>query len=462
MRVLSVILCLAACSAPAAAPVADAKSAAAPDSATDSAPASDTAADSGAPDVRQTPPPAADLQRDLLHTALQVDLATKTATATVTFAESKSAGASLEVAGLQISEVRDALGPLQFKVADGQLDIGVPALPGPSTVTIAYAFSEQKKFQGLMAAGSTLVFPYYCGNLFPCHSNPADGMTFALQVAGAPAGQAAVFPAAVAVQVPSYVLAWATAAYQTLELGTTAGGVHLVASHTAAKAAAAKKGTAHLKQLFEWYETTLGPYTLGQEAGPVQVDWGPTAYGGMEHHPRWHVADIALGDETVQAHEIAHGWYGDGVRIACWEDFVLSEGVVSYLEARAAEAVLGAAAADGVWQEYDLRLKAYMAVSTHLQDAWPQSCGQVDLLKSGLFSDLPYMKGAYFFKALQGKIGAPAVDAALKSFYAKRKGTAAKFAELLAEVKAGSGYDPQACAEAWLRGKTVPAEAACP
>ena len=54
----------------------------------------------------------------------------------------------------------------------------------------------------------------------------------------------------------------------------------------------------------------------------------------MEHHPQWHVDDSSFGSQETQAHEASHGWYGDGIRLACWEDFVLSEGTVTYLAGR--------------------------------------------------------------------------------------------------------------------------------
>lgn len=407
--------------------------------------------------------PAEDLSRDILHTALDVDLATKTGTATITLAPSQGTGASFEAAGLEITAVRGAAGPLNFAVAAdaGRLDVGVPASDEPATVIVEYGFKQQKVFEGLMAGGSTLVWPYWCGNLFPCHSDPADGMTFALSVAGAPAGSTTVRPTLVEVDTPSYVLGWATGAYTALDLGTTAAGTHIVAYYKTGGMDAAVKGTAPLRDIFAWYEATYGAYAFGKEAGSVSVTWGPGAYGGMEHHPLWHIADIAMGDPWIHAHEAAHGWYGDGVRVACWEDFVLSEGTVSYLEARSIDAIMGAVEGQKVWDHYKTRLDNAMK-GAGSKIAWPDGCGQVDILKSGLFGDIPYMKGAFFFRALEAKIGAQALDKALRAFYEAKKGKAARVTELLDAIKAESGYDPAGCAASWLKAEAVPAEPACP
>src|SRR5213592_1754219 len=108
----------------------------------------------------------------------------------------------------------------------------------------------------------------------------------------------------------------------------------------------------------------------------------------MEHHPYWHVAKDAMSDEETQAHEAAHGWFGNGVRIRCWEDFVLSEGTVSYLAARALEKVGGAAAGKAVWDSYQLQLDA--AVMNGDTIALPDTCNAIDIISDPLWSSIPY------------------------------------------------------------------------
>ena len=420
-----------------------------------------TTSSSGTP-LDEPPEPSADLGRNVQKTALTVDLSTLTATAVVDIAGStESEGASFEAAGLAIQSVSRPEGPLKWSLAQGQLDVGVPTSLGSSTVIIEYSLAEQAQFQGLMAKGSTLVWPYFCGNLFPCHSDPADGTTFELTVTGAPTGLTTVYPQAIAIDAPSYQIAWATGAYTKLDVGTTFQGTHLVAHYLPGGLADAQKGTAVLVDVMNFYETMLGGYPFGAEAGAIAVDWGPTAYGGMEHHPFWHVSTLAMGDPWIQAHEAAHGWFGGGVRPACWEDFVLSEGTVSYLEARAIDETMGAAEGQKVWTHYQNRLTAAMA-GTAPKIAWPEGCGEVDVLQDQLFGDIAYMKGAFFFRALEAKMGKAKLDPSLKAFFLKYKGKAARFQDLLAIVKSVGGYDATACAAAWLRSEAVPAEQVCP
>src|SRR5439155_6115404 len=130
---------------------------------------------------------------------------------------------------------------------------------------------------------------------------------------------------------PSYMLAWAVGDYTKVDLGTTSAGRKVSVSYLPGGKAAALAGTKHLPQYFDWLERTYGGYLFGNEVGSVSAAWGAGAFGGMEHHPFWHISNGSLGDAETHAHEAAHGWFGDGVRIACWEDLTLSEGTVSYL-----------------------------------------------------------------------------------------------------------------------------------
>ncbi len=403
-------------------------------------------------------PPAAseDWTRDLLHTALVVDMDSLTGTATITVAASGSTGLSLEVQGLEITAVTAPEGPLNWSVADGRLDVGLPATGSDAVLVVEYGFAAQETFEGWMDRGSTLVWPYFCGNLFPCHSDPADGLSFDLAVQTTTDGNVAVYPETIPADAPSYQIAWAMGSYERLDLGTTAGGVGLEAWYLAGHQDAAVEGTEFLLGAWEWLEATLGPYPYGDRAGSVEVSWGMGAYGGMEHHPLSHIASSAMDSQETQIHEAAHGWFGGGVRIACWEDFVLSEGTVSYLTARALTQVAGDQAGEELWAAYEGDLDYVVAHETI--ESWPDSCGEVDILQDGLFSLGPYMRGAFFYKAYAEQVGVDALDAALGSFFVDRVGSAATMQELIDHLHLETGVDPMPLAEAWLRSMEDPRE----
>ncbi len=187
------------------------------------------------------------------------------------------------------------------------------------------------------------------------------------------------------------------------------------------------------------------------------MKWGPGAYGGMEHHPLWHVSAGSLDDQVTNVHEAAHGWFGDGIRIECWEDFVLSEGTVSYLAGRALDVVAPTAGAQA-WQGYASSLAGIPGTAK----VWPHSCNSVDIIKDNLFTNAPYIRGAFFYRAVALKVGAQKLDRVLHEFYLAHAGKTAHMAEMLETIKRVTGYDATACAQTWLESTTRPTPGPCP
>jgi aminopeptidase N len=399
--------------------------------------------------------PTANPAREIASTALSVDVAALTGTASITFAGSRAPGATLEVGDLAIERVTLGGAELAYTVADGRLSLALPPGDAPTTVAIRYRWRHHP-FEGSDPGGFTYVWPYFCGNLFPCHSAPSDGTTFSLALSGVPTGKTAVFPASIPAEAPAYQIAWSIDDYVELALGATAAGTRLSVWHQPGEEAAARQGTAQLVAAFDWLERTIGPYRFGPKAGSVSVRWSNRG-GGMEHHPYWHIAASALADPITHIHEAAHGWFGDGVRIQCWEDFVLSEGTITYLTARALDAVTPASGA-ALWTAYERALAALDGAA----QVWPRTCGAVDILKDRLFTGAPYIRGALFYRAVALRVGAETLDRALAAFYAAHATRAATMADLLAAIRDVTGYDPAACAERWLRSPTRPTPGPCP
>jgi len=376
---------------------------------------------------------------DILSTTLKVDLATRHANAILEVKPDGDGRLELDVHGLAIKDVT-----APYELRDGRLLL--ERLPATARVGISYDFGVHDQSDGLLPSGVTLIWPYHCGNVFPCHSDPGDGMVFDLQLENVPEGQVAIFPDRIETDAPSYMLAWAVGNYGHEALGATSAGTRVNVFWLPGGKTNALAGTRHLTEVFDWLERTLGPYAFGHEVGSVSAKWGAGALGGMEHHPFWHVADEAMDDEETHAHEAAHGWYGDGVRIRCWEDFVLSEGTVSYLAARALGQVAGEDVEKEVWEDYQQRLE-----DAGPGIAWPHGCNQVDIIKDGLFSDLPYMRGAFFYKEVAAAIGAETLDQVLGSFYRDHRGQAAGFFDILVAIENETGFDAGPLAMKWLR-----------
>jgi hypothetical protein len=396
--------------------------------------------------------PTENWNRDILETSLAFDLEAHRGTATIQLAGGTRRGASFDVRGLTIEQVRNATGPVPFLVTGDRLDLGIAA-HAPAELVIDYGFTERTKLQGALKTGTTFLWPYYCGNLFPCKPEPAEGQRFELSLTGVPEGERAIYPEVIPGDAPSYMLAWAIGDYTQTKLGTTSAGTKVSVFWLPGEKALATKGTAHLVKAFDWFEKTYGKYLFGTDVGSVSANWGPGAFGGMEHHPYWHVSQDSIGDEETHVHEAAHGWFGDGVRLRCWEDLALSEGTTSYVTARAIEAVAGKQAGDTVWADYQARLDDVVKTEDRL--AWPDSCGKIDVLHD-LWNEVPYMKGAFFYRAVEQAVGRKAIDRALRRFYQERRGKAASWPDMLATIEAETGFDPEELAQGWLRSLGTP------
>lgn len=375
-------------------------------------------------------------------TALDVDLESMTAVATIDL--ERNGNVALEVGGLSVTSVTDNRGNRQFSIRNGKLRVSSVYSP----LVVTYGFEGHDQANGLLPGGSTVIWPYHCGNLFPCHSEPADGTTFELSLDGVPADMKAVFPEAITAEAPPYMLAWAVGDYEKAALGTTAAGTKIGVHWLPGGETAARAGTKNLVKVVDWLETNIGPYTFGDRIESVSVVWGEGLYGGMEHHPYFHVAKDAMSDQVTQAHEAAHGWFGDGVRIKCWEDFVLSEGTVSYLSARALAQVSPQMEAQ-IWADYQDELDA--AIEEGGAPAWPTGCNQIDIVEDKLFTNLPYMQGAFFYKDVADVVGAEVLDGVISRFYQKFKNKPARMQDMIDAIKTDTGFNPTLLVEERLR-----------
>lgn len=394
-------------------------------------------------------------QRKLQHTALILDLQALTGQAVITVADGVAPGASLSIGALIIREVQGPNGPLPYRAGEGQLDIGVPDTGAPVTITVDYAFAAQDLFEGWNpASGLSFLWPDFCGNLFPCRPATAEGQTYSLSVQGVPAGSTAIHPEAISSPSPAYMPAIAVGQFTELVLGATQDGTRLKVWYRPGEDTAATAGTAYLLGAMDFYEQTYGPYPYGEVAGSVSAAWGSGSFGGMEHHPFWHVAEAALDDPEVHVHEAAHGWFGNGVRMACWEDFVLSEGTVSYMAARA----LGEQGVD-LWSDYACRLQRICRDERRNTVALPEGCNLIDLDQHPLWSQVPYMKGAYFFREVAERVGVEPLDRALADFHEAHVGGAVRMDTLIDALRhrfPSEAFEIDELANGWLRQRACP------
>jgi aminopeptidase N len=165
------------------------------------------------------------------------------------------------------------------------------------------------------------------------------------------------------------------------------------------------------KYQWEQYDLIVLPYSF--------------PFGGMEN-PRLTFASPTLlaGDRSlvsVVAHELAHSWSGNLVTNATWDDFWLNEGFTVYFEGRIMEEIYGKEVSDILalieYQELEVEVseigKSDFPEDTHLK------LKLKDRNPDDGMTSIAYVKGAFFLKTLEAKVGRVKFDKFMNAYFKK-------------------------------------------
>ena len=148
-------------------------------------------------------------------------------------------------------------------------------------------------------------------------------------------------------------------------------------------------------------------------------------FGGMENPMLTFVnPTIITGDRSltsVVAHELAHSWSGNLVTNRTWNDFWLNEGFTVYFEQRIMEELYGKDVSDilAAVEFYELQDE----LKTIANSKYPEDSRLFLDLKNrnpddGM-TDIAYVKGAFFLKTLEQKVGRKKFDIFIQSYFEK-------------------------------------------
>jgi hypothetical protein len=399
---------------------------------------------------------------DLLNTDLDIDLATQTATAVLTLDPLGGTSASFDIDELEVFDVWDAGGRLRFVAGEERLDVAI--LDGTTETEVGIRYRYRVRGETSFGVSPSRLWSYvdHCDRAFPCKQVGRDGTSFTVRIRGVPSGATAIYPTEMPNEVPSYAFTWAVGAYQVRDLGTTPAGTTVRVVFEPDQEQATLFDTQSLVDHVAWFEALLGPSALGDQltTGFFSSESPFSRVTGTVGFPVFFVS--AGRSPSFIPHGVAHGWFGTGIGMACTEDMVLLEGVVTYLTARVRGAVDGLEAEEEEWA----RIEQSGRTNAH-RVAWPignnfgeRRCN--DAAPEDVFG-VSHDKGALFLRALEATIGTETMDLALRTFYERFVGRSVLFDDLLGVVEEVSGYAPYACANSWLRATTLPeVEDRCP
>ena len=192
------------------------------------------------------------------------------------------------------------------------------------------------------------------------------------------------------------------------------------------------------------YNELVGTYPYADEKyGHAQFGWG----GGIEHQTMSFMGNFSFG---LQAHEMAHQWFGDKVTCGSWTDIWLNEGFATYLTGLTYENF----SPDTYWPLWKSSVRNSI-MSQPGGSVFVDDTTSVARIFSGRLS---YNKGAYLLHMLRWIVGDEDFFGSLRD-YLETPGTAFAFAkteQLQAYFETRSGIDLDEFFEDWYYGQGYP------
>lgn len=199
------------------------------------------------------------------------------------------------------------------------------------------------------------------------------------------------------------------------------------------------------KQIFDFFEEEIGiPY---QWEIYKQVPVRDFLYGGMENtsatiFTQDYVVDtIGFNDRNyinVNAHELAHQWFGDLITAKSGKDHWLQEGFATYYALLAEQKIFGK---DHFNQEM-------YVIAEELQRA--AKTDTIPILNEKASSLSFYQKGAWALHVLREGVGEDTFRTAVKNYLQKYKFANVDTDNFLSEINKVSGYDTKSFRKRWL------------
>ncbi len=180
---------------------------------------------------------------------------------------------------------------------------------------------------------------------------------------------------------------------------------------------------------------------LNEKYGLAQFPWG----GGMEHQT---ITSQGVFYSWINAHELAHQWWGDWVTCGTWHDIWLNEGFATWAEAVYQEKKPGGTLAAYLSWMRSNRMPGDFSGTVYVYNA--------NSLTTLFNSNTVYCKGAWVLHMLRRVIGDTAMFNTLAAYRAAYQGGSAVTADFKAIAESVSGRDLTWFFDEWVYGPGAP------
>lgn len=195
--------------------------------------------------------------------------------------------------------------------------------------------------------------------------------------------------------------------------------------------------------ILQFYDSLVAPYPFRDEKyGHAQFGWG----GGMEHQTMSFMTNFSVG---LQAHELAHQWFGNHITCKSWCDVWLNEGWATYMAALA-EQKMGTAGFTSWLNSTQGAVKASSGGSV-----WVDDTSNINRIFD---SRLTYKKGALLLHMLRWELGDSVFWAGVRSYQSDPQliYNFATTRQFLHHLEQASGKDLSRFEQEWFYGQGYP------
>lgn len=351
-------------------------------------------------------------------------------------------------------------------------ELGAPLAPGRYVLVLAFSGQINREGRGLFQVGykadgadkkliATTMEPSDARRMLPTWDEPAFRAKFKLTVdvpasfkaySNTPvekqeklAGGMQRFAFAPTPKMPSYLVVLVAGEME--RVAARQDGVEIGVVTTAGKLGSTAFPLQATKDLLRYYNNYFGvPYPLAkldQIAIPGGFNGAMENWGGIVYNESTLLYDPKKSPENVKkltfevnAHEVAHQWFGNLVTMAWWDNLWLNEGFASWMASKATEHfhpewrpyLDGIAEREGVLN-LDAR-KTTHPIQTRIDN---------EEQAAGAFDSITYVKGQGFLRMLEAYVGEDPFRKGIRAYMAKHQYSNTTTADLWAAIEKASG-----------------------